>query len=332
MKQKLCLLMSLLTTTLLAQESVKTFSYSDEWMVHTKASIERIFLRGEVEIKGLTYRSVLDKEYYYRQDGDKVYRYTMADGKEQVVLDYGLQIGDIFPLCEGFSLQVEAVSDTTIVFMNWDDYVQDSISCRRLHLKGLEDPSFRDEWIEMFGSVCYGINPPTKAEDFGQTDLMYAVAGGFDYMVDFSREGVWGMAPTLGEEYPEYIESDPLAFTLKDDALHIGGYIRNDCAGPLYLLVEEKVDKIILTSYELPDDADCYSYFKIDVTIPGLTRDSYTIVYNGGMTFEVSQNGTSVDDMEGELVETIYYDLMGRKVAHPTRGIYIKDGRKVLIK
>ena len=27
-----------------------------------------------------------------------------------------------------------------------------------------------------------------------------------------------------------------------------------------------------------------------------------------------------------------YYNLQGRKVAHPTRGIYIKDGRKVLIK
>ena len=27
-----------------------------------------------------------------------------------------------------------------------------------------------------------------------------------------------------------------------------------------------------------------------------------------------------------------YYDLQGRKVAHPTRGIYIKDGRKVILK
>ena len=26
-----------------------------------------------------------------------------------------------------------------------------------------------------------------------------------------------------------------------------------------------------------------------------------------------------------------YYDLMGRPVANPTRGIYIKDGRKVVI-
>ena len=29
---------------------------------------------------------------------------------------------------------------------------------------------------------------------------------------------------------------------------------------------------------------------------------------------------------------TPYYDLMGRPVNHPTRGIYIKDGRKIVIK
>ena len=28
---------------------------------------------------------------------------------------------------------------------------------------------------------------------------------------------------------------------------------------------------------------------------------------------------------------TPYYDLMGRPVAHPTRGIYIKDGKKIAV-
>ena len=31
-------------------------------------------------------------------------------------------------------------------------------------------------------------------------------------------------------------------------------------------------------------------------------------------------------------IQTSYYDLQGRPVAHPTRGIYIKDGKKVVIK
>ena len=41
----------------------------------------------------------------------------------------------------------------------------------------------------------------------------------------------------------------------------------------------------------------------------------------------------SVDDIYMDFnCVTPYYDLMGRKVANPTRGIYIKDGKKVAIK
>ncbi len=30
--------------------------------------------------------------------------------------------------------------------------------------------------------------------------------------------------------------------------------------------------------------------------------------------------------------ETVYYDLSGRRVEHPTKGIYIINGKKVVIK
>ena len=39
----------------------------------------------------------------------------------------------------------------------------------------------------------------------------------------------------------------------------------------------------------------------------------------------------SVPSIETNPTASPYYDLMGRPVAHPTRGIYIKDGRKVVI-
>jgi hypothetical protein len=46
--------------------------------------------------------------------------------------------------------------------------------------------------------------------------------------------------------------------------------------------------------------------------------------------FRVSE--TMIPFLEEETSDTPYYDLMGRKVDSPTRGIYIKDGRKVVIK
>ena len=39
-----------------------------------------------------------------------------------------------------------------------------------------------------------------------------------------------------------------------------------------------------------------------------------------------------IDPEQSEPDITPYYDLIGREVAHPTRGIYIKDGKKVVIK
>ena len=39
----------------------------------------------------------------------------------------------------------------------------------------------------------------------------------------------------------------------------------------------------------------------------------------------------SISSAQADAINSPYYDLMGREVTHPTRGIYIKDGRKVMI-
>lgn len=39
----------------------------------------------------------------------------------------------------------------------------------------------------------------------------------------------------------------------------------------------------------------------------------------------------SVTD-DAECSQTIYYDLQGRRVTNPTKGIYIMNGKKVLVK
>ena len=47
---------------------------------------------------------------------------------------------------------------------------------------------------------------------------------------------------------------------------------------------------------------------------------------------EVEEIITGVDGIEVEAKESAIYDLQGRKVMNPRKGIYIKDGKKVLIK
>ena len=54
--------------------------------------------------------------------------------------------------------------------------------------------------------------------------------------------------------------------------------------------------------------------------------------FSGGIyLLDVDAVDTSVSPIENDEEESAYYDIQGRKVAHPTRGIYIKDGRKVVV-
>ena len=41
---------------------------------------------------------------------------------------------------------------------------------------------------------------------------------------------------------------------------------------------------------------------------------------------------TGIEDVEAERVKDVYYNLSGRVVENPVNGIYIIDGKKVLIK
>ena len=63
-------------------------------------------------------------------------------------------------------------------------------------------------------------------------------------------------------------------------------------------------------------------------------HDNVLAVYsyaNGIYLLDVDAVGTSVSSIVDDESESAYYDLMGRKVTHPTRGIYIKEGRKVVM-
>ena len=50
------------------------------------------------------------------------------------------------------------------------------------------------------------------------------------------------------------------------------------------------------------------------------------------LNFDESET-TSINAIDnGQLTVDVYYDLQGRRVAHPTKGMYIVNGKKVIIK
>lgn len=134
------------------------------------------------------------------------------------------------------------------------------------------------------------------------------------------------------------IENETAALTAEigEEAIRIQGYYLSNCGMGLYCVAEEQSGSIALTFYEVGVvGANCVGNHYVDFTIPRLAEQIDRIYvcdsYDQSVKMEVKvQGSTSVDAV---LKETIapYYDLMGRPVANPTRGIYIRNGHKVVL-
>ena len=253
------------------------------------------------QMDGNEYHKSHDGRYAYRQDGDKIYCYTIAEGKEVLVMDFGLKTGDIFALYDGLSVIVEEVSDTLLPYSR-----NQQISCKKILLRGVEQPDFTDTWIEDIGSLRYGLNPP-KA---GDTRLIYACRYIWDYLLDkyechfdFHAENVHGLYVALGKsidesafnsdkEYQDACENKLLTFDLRNDTLCIEGYIAAWCDRKPYLLIKEDLQDIFVTStkYYVGYQQDCTSVYPIDLKIPGFTQDEYIVHYDGCF-YQIPQNG-----------------------------------------
>lgn len=131
-------------------------------------------------------------------------------------------------------------------------------------------------------------------------------------------------------------EQQELKAVIEEDSIHISGYYYSNCGTGQYCIAEEFNGCISLTFYECGGESvDCKENHYVDFTIPRLAEQIDRIYvcdsYDQSVKMEVKVKGsTSVDTV---LKETIapYYDLMGRPVANPTRGIYIRNGHKVVL-
>ena len=81
-----------------------------------------------------------------------------------------------------------------------------------------------------------------------------------------------------------------------------------------------------------------HEFFVVPMVNKGLLRmdlkDNILALYtsaNGIYLLDVDAVDTSIPTIENETSAALYYDLQGRPVAAPTRGIYIKDGKKIAI-
>lgn len=314
-----------------ATEEYQTIGWGKSWMVYDyRSGMSQTSLHEDVRIGGVTYlRDDYDDNLHYRQEGEKVYCYDAAIEEESLLFDFGLQQGENFSMTEMLNVRVERVCDTTII----TPIFKEVIVCRKLYLRGVENPNFADTWIEHIGSVHYGIKRPKTLEGIPE---MHLVTGDFvpmtgAYVNDFQQNDVRGRQITFSRSYDtdHNAPSSDLCFRLGGDTLYVSGTLVSDYA-LMYVIVTEEGSTIHWNLHNLGVQFDSYLSFDFEIAIPGFKQDAY-VVYNGEEAI------ADITDVGITNVTTIgnsfspYYDLMGRPVANPTRGIYVKDGKKIAV-
>ena len=131
-------------------------------------------------------------------------------------------------------------------------------------------------------------------------------------------------------------ETQALEAVLGKDSIRISGYYNSNCGTWQYCIAEESNGCINLTFYECGGAfADCMENHYVDFTIPRMIDDIKGIMVWDDMAQKMQEvkmkSSTSVDSIKQLETDAPYYDLMGRKVTKPVRGIYIKNGKKVIL-
>ena len=128
---------------------------------------------------------------------------------------------------------------------------------------------------------------------------------------------------------------EKLTATITDDSIRITGYYLSNCAGELTCEAYAKTDEIALIFYDEPL-ANCVGIHYVDFTIPLLTTPVEAIYvvasYDQSVLMEVEilpEGAVGKLGLSGK--DAPYYDLTGRRVTHPTRGVYIRNGKKVIL-
>ena len=293
---------------------------------------------------------------FFRQEGDKVFLFH--EGQELLLIDYGLKEGDSFvsPWGERFVVTRSFTFDTyTKYYGSWhkcSSLYSGNDSPKVVHLQSLEDEGREDEWMEGLGSVEWGIIPlqvlqklslfPAKAERI--------------HLIHGSSKDMYARFEVIEEDYA-MIPFDPTpslydysrSYTFSGDTLCVNDYWqlnRETCCAECTIK-----DYVVSLKVYSESGATDMGPKRFQLKIPGLKAGTYKIFMNGALRrealvckgadgIESIQNSCS-DDLRkrhyfADAERTIHneadaiYDLSGRRVENPKRGLYIQGGKKVV--
>ncbi len=275
----------------------------------------------------------------YRIEGKKVYRYNEKQQKDDLLMDFGLAVGNVFERPDGVKLQVVEVNDSL---------VEDGKTLSVLYLRGLDDENVWDKWVESYGSVRTGLHLTDDIPGYQITDMLfmerrnycfvYSYAHGIynDINKDYLRAACFDSKDLKNED--EYIVIDR-NYTIDENGFCFDWQPKT---GKLYCMLFNEIDgNLKFRRIEAGDYIGTYGGSEDEIynmTLDwNLSHGTYTLEDSDGNVQYITIGGDAdaIGAIENDASTSkqgngLFFDFTGRPLTTaPQQGIYIQNGRKI---
>ena len=343
--------------------TVRPMQYPDVWLfwmsyyhnTNGKPVVLNAFMKGDSIVNGRKYVKTIVEEtdtLLYRQEGDIVYWLDANLQNDVPLLDFSLHVGDEFT----YSNDEKYVVVETGTLKEYSErnfyYNYEIFTPQMLRLRSLNNGE-EDVWIEGIGSVQWGIIPACLAENLRSCKekdvkpdyarVIHSPCSEFnvneaDYKLQFF---------SLGEDDFTIEDFKPVIdFAFINDTLHITGKAVLNC---LSSYAECRLDRVNIdvSIHQISEGAEpeCAVGRIVDIKIPGFEAGTYQVGVSGkDHVTLVCKGADDINKIENEKMrngvnENATYDLSGRQMVNGKwlngklqKGIYIHDGKKVVLK
>ena len=146
----------------------------------------------------------------------------------------------------------------------------------------------------------------------------------------FKDEHEEGYVTDANVDLNKTADAAELTATVGTDSIRITGYYMSNCGGGLYCVANARGMYTELIFHD-GASANCVDFHYVDFMIPRFSEEIKGIDVIEPYPMEVKIIYSAITDIDASEADAPYYDLTGRKVTNPTHGIYIKNGKKVIL-
>ena len=227
----------------------------------------------------------------YRQEGNRVYRYSETEKKDILLFDFGLNEGDDFIAPGGEVWTVGEIRQTA----EYNDWME-----KKIVLKGKEDGAVKDVWLEHVGSLYTGI---LTYDDLGGSNslpqLVYCRQGDTDpWLFDVNTEHfkIVYFHPLRGGDDNEYnfiqslspeevayfnqVGGEYLYANFEGNTLHVYGKMGVGCYRyPMECRIIGNEILLGVNEIHYGEHNDCGYGFYVDIRIPLIKAGDYIVKY-----------------------------------------------------